>query len=318
MRYVIAVGFVFTCVASLNAQEQTGTIVFYREPRMATGEFKPTIFCDKTELARLENGTSFQITAPTGVHICTAESLQRPTIEVNVLAGRTAYVHLELQPSFAKQHAVLVNTTEDEYNKQKARLKPLKEWSRDSLRTGPPPESTDSAESSRASTKKPVGTKDRHSGKFGDLVVTVSKLAINATNIQDRDEVGAFVRVANTGKAVVCATFDVTLNTTFALQYRGFTGGTQASHNGAGYPPAPSMNEMLPGESADGSYVFEIKHGVAPLELVIKLTSRRFGIGQSEASIRCGSNNPLRDIFVPNEIRLDVQDFLVTEQPSPR
>jgi len=318
MRVVIAVGFVLTCFASLNAQEQTGTIVFYREPRFATGDFKPTIFCDGAELARIENGTSFQITAPTGLHRCTVESLQRPVIEVNVLAGRAAYVHIEIQPGFTK-HAVLANTTESEYSKQKGRLRPLQEWSRDNLRVGQPPEGRDSGESSAFSAKQPVGKpKDTHSGKFGDLAVSVSKIVITpARNLPDRDELAAFVGVANTGKGVVCATLAATLNTTFALQYPGFTGGPPVSYNSAGFPPAPRMNEMLPGESAEGSYVFEIKHGVAPLELVIRLTSRRYNT--SAGSIRCASNNSLRDIFVPNEIRLDVHDFPLTElQPSPR
>lgn len=318
MRFVIGAGLVFTRLASLNAQEQTGTITFYREPRAATGEFKPTIFCDGSELARLENATSFQIAAPAGVHTCVAESLQRPAIEVNVLAGQAAYVHLELRPSFARQHAVLVNTTESEYNKQKARLKPLKEWSRDALRNGQPPEPIGSAESSGPSPKRPAGSpKDMHSGKFGDLAVSVSKLVINAATLQDRDELAVFVGVANTGKGVVCATLDATLNTTFGLQYRGFTLGTRASFNSAGYPPAPRMNEMLPGESEEGSYVFEIKRGVAPLEIVVKLTSRRFSMGQSQRSIRCGSSTSLRDALVPDEIRLDLRDFPVTELQLP-
>jgi hypothetical protein len=68
------------------------------------------------------------------------------------------------------------------------------------------------------------------------------------------------------------------------------------------------MNEMLPGESAEGSYLFEIKHGVAPRELVFRLANR---------TIRCGSNLPLRDAFVQDEIRLDVRDISITDaQPS--
>jgi len=55
-------------------------------------------------------------------------------IEVNVLAGKATYVHVKLLPSI-RDHAALANTSEDEYAKEKARLKPLKEWSRDTLRT---------------------------------------------------------------------------------------------------------------------------------------------------------------------------------------
>jgi uncharacterized protein DUF2846 len=249
MRAAMSAAFFLICIAALDAQDQTGTIVFYREPHFATGDFKPTIFCDNTEFARIENGTYFQITAPAGAHNCSVETLHGHVIEVNVLAGRTTYVHVELVPGI-RDHAALVNTTEVEYNKEKARLKPVKEWSRDTLRDAQPPESTDTAE--RSNTNKQVNskTKDRHSGKFGDLAVSVTKLANIPVQYQkDRTELAAFVSVANTGKGVICAEFNVTLNTTFDLQYRGVWG------------QAPRMHEMLPGETAEGRYVFDIKDG---------------------------------------------------------
>jgi hypothetical protein len=315
VRFVLTAVFLLTCLAALNAQEQSGTIVFYREPHAMTGDFKPTVYCDGEELARIENGTSFEVTATVGVHSCTAESLQRPgAIEVNVVAGKSAYVHVILLQGWTR-HAALANTTEDEYDKQKSRLKPVKEWSRTTVGSDSA-QASDSLPANKQAGGKPP--RDKHVGKFGDLAVSVTKLVIRpAGNLQDRDELAAFVSVSNTGKGVICATLDATLNTTFALQYRGFTGGTQMSPNNGGYPPAPRMNEMLPDESAEGSYVFEIKHGVSPLEFVIKLASRRYIEGQTVGSIRCGSNNPLRDIFVPDEIRFDVSDFSVTDfQPA--
>ena len=137
MRAAITVGFVLACLAALNAQEQTGTIVFFREPHAMTGDFKPTVFCDGEELAHIENGTSFEVIATAGSHTCTVESLQRPgAIEVNVIAGKPAYVHVKLLQGW-KDHAALANTAESEYNKQKVRLKPLKEWSRNTLGTTP-------------------------------------------------------------------------------------------------------------------------------------------------------------------------------------
>src|SRR5437660_1271183 len=298
MRAAVAVGFVFSSLVALNAQEQTGTIVFYREPHFATGDFKPAVICDSTELARIENGTYFQITAPAGLHTCTAESSQRPVIEVNVLPGQAAYVHVEIQPGF-KKHAVLANTTESEYNKQKAKLKPLNEWSRGALRTAKPPESTDSGGSTKQANGKP---KDKQSGKFGDLAVSVTKLAITPSQyVKDRNELEAFVRVANTGNGAICADFSVTLNTTFGLEYRG------ASRR------APRMHEMLPGESSEGTYTFDIKVGVEPVELVFRLVGSRAG-----SNIRCGSNISFRDVLVPNEVRLDIRDLPVTAlQPPP-
>jgi hypothetical protein len=319
MRAAIPVVFLLTCLASLNAQEQTGTIAFYREPHFASGDFKPLLFCDNTELARIENGTYFQVTAPAGLHTCTVESLRGSALEVNVLAGKSAYVHVKLLPGIW-DHAELANTSEEEYNKAKARLKPVKDWSRDTLRTAQPPGTNDSSEASNAPPVAPSKQSNKSkASKFGDLSVNVSKLVITpAGNIQDRDELAAFFSVANTGKGVVCASLEATLSTTFDLKYRGFTGGLQASYGREGFPPVPRMNEMLPGESAEGSYVFEIKHGVDPLELVIKLTSRQYGEGYSVGSIRCGSNMPLHDVFVPDEIRFDLRDMPITNLQSPR
>jgi hypothetical protein len=146
VRAAITAVFLLTCLSSLNAQEQTGTIVFYREPHALTGDFKPTLYCDSEELARIENGTSFEVTAPVGIHTCTVESLQRPgAIEVNLTGGKPAYVHVKLLQGWGN-HAALANTTESEYTKEAARLKPLKEWNRNSLR----PSQSESADVSQA------------------------------------------------------------------------------------------------------------------------------------------------------------------------
>lgn len=137
MRTAIILASLLAFVAPLKAQEQIGTIVFFREPHAMTGDFKPTVFCDGEELAHIENGTSFEVIATAGSHTCTVESLQQPgAIEVDVIGGKPAYVHVKLLQGW-KDHAALANTTEGEYDKEKARLKPLKEWTRDALRTTP-------------------------------------------------------------------------------------------------------------------------------------------------------------------------------------
>ena len=128
MRTLFIASFLLSCscVAALNAQDQTATITFYRDPRFATGNFKPILICDRIELRRIENGTYFQVTASPGPHSCTTESLKQPPIEVNAVAGNTAYVHVRIEPGL-KDRAALANTTKSEYDKQKSRLRPLME-----------------------------------------------------------------------------------------------------------------------------------------------------------------------------------------------
>lgn len=299
MRTTITAVLILACVATLNAHNQKGTIVFYREPHALTGNFKPALFCDGKRLARIENGTFFDVTANAGIYTCTVESLRRPgAIDVDVIAGRRAYVHVKLIKGW-KDHAQLANTTEDEFNKQRSRMKPLKEWTR--------------AELDRAAPNAPPPTagkppKNKRSGRFGDLALSVTKLVMApAKYSRDRDELATFITVRNTGKDAICAELGATLKTTFGLQYRGVTSGD----DDAGFPPAPRMNEMLPGESATGSYVFDIKDGVKPLQLVITLESRQYDTGADLGSIRCGSGRPLHDLFIPGEIRLDVHDLPV-------
>jgi len=91
-----------------------------------------SFMCSESHCDRSPRFTIFPKRATTGLR---PESLQRPgAIEINVIAGKPAYVHVKLLQGW-KDHAILANTAGSEYDKQKARLKPLKEWSRDTLRT---------------------------------------------------------------------------------------------------------------------------------------------------------------------------------------
>ena len=319
MRLATPIALFLVCFASLHAQNQTGSIVFYREPHFASGSFKPTLFCDGIEVARIENGSFFQIDAAAGLHTCTVESMRGSGIEVQVVAGKTAYVHVEAIPGWKDFQAALANTTEDEYNKRKAKLKPLKEWSRADLRTSQRAESIDSADvpsASKSPTAQSGKHKDRHSGKFGDLALSVTKIGVApAPDLEGRDELAVFVSVANTGRGAICADFSVTLSTTFGLKYHANTAEVE------GFPPTPRMKEMLPGESAEGSYVFEIKHGVQPRALVVRLASKKDNV----ASIRCPLDPPpqwpspwpdFRDFSVPDYIHLDIGDLPITPSSS--
>ena len=166
------------------------------------------------------------------------------------------------------------------------------------------PQGSPERDSTEVASQVGSNAKDKHSGKFGDLAVNVSKLVLTKNRYEKRSRLDAFINVANTGKGVICADFNVRLNTAFGLQFLG------ASWH------APKMKEMLPGESAQGSYAFDIKAGAQPLDLVITLASRRYDGGSSVVTIRCGSNLPFRDVFVADEIRLNIRDLPVTSSPS--
>jgi hypothetical protein len=153
-----------------------------------------------------------------------------------------------------------------------------------------------------AASQKKDKTTDKHTAKFGDLVVTATNIASteSAAHEGDHHVVAVFVSVKNSGKGAVCAYLGATLQATFGLEFEG-SGGAQQ------FPEAPRMKQMLPGEEAEGSYAFYVKDRVEPIALVLKLSNR---------TIRCGppSDRPWHDVFVPDEIRLDVHDLPAPER----
>jgi TonB family protein len=126
---------------------------------------------------------------------------------------------------------------------------------------------------------------DDHSARFGDLAVTVTSMDSKAAATPDRQEVTVFLTVTNTGNGAICATLTAKMEATFALEYSGASG------------KAPKMRELLPGESAQGSYDFDVKNGVQPLELVLELQG---------PTLSCSGNAPMRG-SIPRQVRLDLK-----------
>lgn len=137
----------------------------------------------------------------------------------------------------------------------------------------------------------------KRTAKFGDLVVRVTGMVSteSAPHKGDRHKVAVFVSASNMGKGAVCASLGASLQATFGLEFVGFGGPRLGDPP---FPEAPQIYQLLPGQGADGSYVFDVKDGVAPLRLVLKLSNR---------TIRCGP--PWADTFAPGEVRLDVRNL---------
>ena len=136
----------------------------------------------------------------------------------------------------------------------------------------------------------PVKTdRDEPPAAFGDLAVRTT--GTEASSISDAPEsrrIAVSVVVHNTGNSAVCATFTSKLKTTSGIEYRGTS------------VQAPSMHEMPPGDYARGNYIFEVKEGDLPLELILNL---------DDGTTRCKSSidEPTRDAAIPSEIRLDLR-----------
>ncbi|MBZ5695033.1 MAG: energy transducer TonB [Acidobacteriia bacterium] len=146
------------------------------------------------------------------------------------------------------------------------------------------------------------GQKDKHSGQFGALVVTATAIVSAEIKNDDWHDVAIFVNVKNTGENAACSSFSTKLKGAYDLEYGENSLVGLRSH----VPSPPRVWQMLPGEESKGAYVFYVKNGVDPIELVVKLESR---------SIRCDSaQGGNRDgVILPDEIKLDVHDL-----PAPK
>ena len=119
MRYTLSGIFTFLVALGVShAQSPSGAIVFYR-PRGANfglihysqGEH-PTIYCNRSKVARIFENREAKVTAAAGTYLCQAEQQQPGTLDassgeipVNVKAGGTTYVRLDVR--FGHLHFVL-------------------------------------------------------------------------------------------------------------------------------------------------------------------------------------------------------------------
>jgi TonB family protein len=141
----------------------------------------------------------------------------------------------------------------------------------------------------------PSAALDGHSAKVGPLVVTATGILNAASGREDSHAVVVFVTIVNNGQAAACSSFSARLRATYDLEYSNSPRGVQA-------PGAPQVWQMLPGEMSEGAYVFDVKDGVEPRELVLMPQSK---------SIRCEFNQEERrgEALVPEEITLDIHDL---------
>jgi TonB family protein len=274
--------FLIVFSASAAAQDRGGKIVFYRESHFLTNDYKPRVLCDGAELARMAPGSYLEATAPPGRHVCVGESTDGPATTIDIIPGNVVYLLVDIVQGAVKRHAIIVTTTEAEYNRQN-KLKPMAAVL---LKAAPQAEaSAQMSPRTLTDTEGPV-----HKARFGDLLVTATNLyTVPTTDVPDRSRVSVFLTFQNTGAGAVCPSFAARLKTTFGLEY-------------LGSPGAPAGRDVPPDEIAERSYFFEVKSGVQPLELKLEMQG---------GTIRCASSSDSSSIdpSIPSVVRLDVHDL---------
>ena len=102
------------------------TVYVYRYKQFVGSALSPSIYCDGTELARMENGRYVTVNLEPGKHTFTSNDKQSG-IDLDLKAGDQYFMRLEIAAGFAKGHGrlVLVAREQGAYELQSDKLKPL-------------------------------------------------------------------------------------------------------------------------------------------------------------------------------------------------
>ena len=98
----------------------------YRYKQFVGSALAPSIYCDGTPLARMENGRYFSAKLDPGKHTLTSNDKQSG-IDLDLKAGEEYFVRVEIATGFAKGHGrlILVPKEQGGYELKSDKLKPL-------------------------------------------------------------------------------------------------------------------------------------------------------------------------------------------------
>ena len=108
------------------AKPSTALVFVYRYKQFAGSALAPSVFCDESELARMENGRYFTVKLDPGKHNFRSNDKQSGT-ELDVKAGQEYFLRVEIAAGFAKGHGrlILVPAEQGGYELKSSKLKPL-------------------------------------------------------------------------------------------------------------------------------------------------------------------------------------------------
>ena len=141
MRTLRILGLLTLCFTGLAAIAQTtadsqktteakssskATVYVYRYKQFVGGALSPSVYCDETELARMENGRYFTVKVDPGKHNFRSNDKQSGT-ELDVKAGQEYFLRVEIATGFMKGHGRLILTSPEQggYELKSSKLKPL-------------------------------------------------------------------------------------------------------------------------------------------------------------------------------------------------
>src|SRR5260370_16611728 len=90
-----------------DAKPSKATVYVYRYKQFVGGALAPSVYCDETELARMENGRYFTVKLDPGKHNFRSNDKQSG-MELDVKAGQEYFLRVEIATGFMKGNVRLV------------------------------------------------------------------------------------------------------------------------------------------------------------------------------------------------------------------
>ena len=110
---------------TINAKPSQASVYVYRYKQFVGSALAPSVFCDETELARMENGRYFTVTLDPGKHNFRSNDKQSG-IELDAKAGQEYFVRVEIAAGMMKGHGRLILVAPEQGGYElKSKLKPL-------------------------------------------------------------------------------------------------------------------------------------------------------------------------------------------------
>jgi uncharacterized protein DUF2846 len=102
----------------------TATVYVYRYKQYSGGALEPSVFCDETEVARMDNGRYFMLALKPGKHLLRSNDKQSG-VELDVKGGEEQYIRVEIVTGFMKGHGRLVLVQPGQGTVEVHKLQPL-------------------------------------------------------------------------------------------------------------------------------------------------------------------------------------------------
>jgi Protein of unknown function (DUF2846) len=109
-----------------DAKASKATVYVYRYKQFVGSALSPSVWCDETELARMENGRYFTVTLDPGKHTFHSNDPQSG-VALDLKAGQPYFIRLEIATGLMKGHGrlTLVAAEQGTYELKSSKLKPL-------------------------------------------------------------------------------------------------------------------------------------------------------------------------------------------------